>query len=212
MIEGHIESLSPDGTVHGWVRDTDSAAPCHVQVLHGGALVAEAMAAMFRADLLRAGHGHGHYGFAARLHSPLPPGPCGVALHLPRHGISAPMALAVPVLDRMHAATVEQLLSVPPSWTVADLLANPGCVDAGGNYGRMGGARFVDGTYRFVLGRWPSKAEALLHIGNLAHGRLSAEDFLVDMLSSDERADLGPELLSPFDPVFPFTFVGAAAV
>jgi hypothetical protein len=206
MIEGHIESLSPDGRVHGWVRDTGSLAPCHVQVLHCGEVVAEAMAAHFRPDLLRAGHGHGHHGFAARLRRPLPPGPCGVALHLPRYGRTAPMGLHVPTLDSPAAATVESLLAVQPSWTVADLLAFPACLDAAGNLSRMGTPRFVDAMYRFVLGRWPSRAEARLHTDNLDRVRLTPQDFLIDLLRSGERADIGPDLLSPFDPIFPFTF------
>lgn len=206
MIEGHIESLTPDGIVHGWVRDTGSAAPCHVQVLHGGVPVAEAMAALFRPDLLRAGHGHGHYGFKARLRSALPPGACSVALHLPRYGRSAPMALTVPKLDPQRPLTVEALLAAEPSWTVADLLAFPACLQAEANCSRMGSPRFVDSMYRFVLGRWPSAAEARLHVDNLSRRRLTPQDFLVDMLGSGERADLGPSLPAPFDPLFPFTF------
>jgi len=206
MIEGHIESLSADGIVHGWVRDTGSAAPCHVQVLHAGAPVAEAMASIFRSDLLRAGHGHGHHGFRARLHHPLPPGPCGVALHLPRHGRTAPMGLTVPPLDPPRKLSVEALLTTEPSWTVADLLAFPACLHADANYRRMGAPRFVDALYRFVFERWPSGAEARLHTDNLLRGRLTPQDLLVDFLGSGERADLGTQLISPFDPLFPFTF------
>jgi hypothetical protein len=206
MIEGHIESLTPDGIVHGWVRDTGSATPCHVQVLHAGAPVAEAMAARFRPDLLRAGHGHGHFGFKARLRRALPPGACSVALHLPAYGRSAPMALAVPRLEPKQRVTVEALLAADPGWTVADLLAFPACLQAEPNCSRMGAPRFVDSMFRFVLARWPSAAEARLHADNLSRGRLGAQDFLMDMLSSAERADLGPALPSPFDPLFPFSF------
>jgi hypothetical protein len=206
MIEGHIESLSPDGIVHGWLRDTGYVAPSHIQVLHGDRLVAEAMASVFRPDLLRAGHGHGHYGFAARLRYPLPPGPCGVALHLPRHGSSAPMALHVPPLAPPQPVTVERLLAPEPGWTVADLLAAPACLDADANFRRMGAPRFVDALYRFVFDRWPSKAEARLHTDNLLRCRLTPQDLLVDLLASGERADLGPDLISPFDPLYPFTF------
>jgi hypothetical protein len=206
MIEGHIESLTPDGIVHGWVRDTGTAAPCRVQVLHGGSLVAEAMASVFRPDLLRAGHGHGHYGFGARLRQALPPGPCGVALHLPRYGRSAPMGLTVPRLEPNQPVTVEALLAAEPGWTVADLLAFPACLHAEANFGRMGAPRFVDAMYRFVLSRWPSLAEARLHADNLSRSRLTPQDFLLDLLRSGERGDLGPSLPSPFDPLFPFTF------
>jgi hypothetical protein len=206
MIEGHIESLSPDGIVRGWLRDTGCAAPCHIQVLHGGTLLAEAMASVFRPDLLRAGHGHGHYGFAARLRLPLPQGPCSVALHLPRQKSSAPMALHVPPLDPPQKVTVEALLAPEPSWSVADLLTVPSCLDGEANFRRMGAHRFVDALYRFVFDRWPSKAEARLHTDNLGRRRLTPQDLLVDMLKSGERADLGPALISPFDPLYPFTF------
>jgi hypothetical protein len=206
MIEGHIETLTADGIVHGWVRDTESLSPCHVQVLFQGEKVAEAMAAMFRADLLRTGHGHGHYGFGARLRRPLPQGRCNVALHLPLHGRTAPMGLMVPPLAFRSAIAVEDLLAIPPSWTVDDLLAAPACLDAAGNYERLGTQRFVDALYRFVFDRWPSKAEARLHSENLVRGRLGPQDVLVDLLGSRERADLGPALPSPFDDTFPFTF------
>jgi hypothetical protein len=206
MIEGHIESLTADGVVHGWVRDTDSLSPCHMQVLFQGEIVAEAMAAIFRADLLRTGHGHGHYGFGARLRRVLPQGRCSVAMHLPAHGRTAPMGLVVPPLTLSGPVAVEYLLATPPSWTVDDLLAAPTCLDAVGNRTRLGTPRFVDGAYRFVLDRWPSKAESTLHTENLERGRLSPQDFLVDLLGSRERADLGAILPSPFDDAFPFTF------
>ncbi len=206
LIEGHIESLNGEGVVQGWVRDTESLTPCHIQVLHQGECVAEAMAAQFRTDLLRTGHGHGHYGFGARLRRPLPQGRCGVALHLPRQGRTAPMALIVPPLAAAAPVAVERLLAAPPSWTVADLLAAPGCLDAEGNCRRLGTRRFVDAGYRFVLDRWPSKAETVLHTGNLERGRIGPQDFLLDLIGSRERADLGPNLPSPFDDVFPFTF------
>jgi hypothetical protein len=206
MIEGHIESLSADGIVHGWVRDTHSVSPCHVQVLFQGEMVAEAMAAMFRADLLRIGHGHGHYGFGARLRRTLPEGRCNVALHLPLHGRTAPMALMVPPLAARPKHQVEELLAVPPSWTVDDLLAAPACLDAEGNHRRLGTARFVDGAYRFVLDRWPSQPEARLHIDALDRGRVGPQAFLVELLGSRERADMGLALPSPFADIFPFTF------
>jgi hypothetical protein len=206
MIEGHIEKLTPDGTVHGWVRDTTSPTPCHVQVLQAGTILAEAMAAAFRPDLLRMGHGHGHYGFAARLRRPLPPGPCTVALHLPRYGRTAPMALVVPQLTPPQQASVESLLAAPPTWRVADLREKIACLQPDQNFAQLGAARYIDAAYRFVLCRWPSKAESRLHTANLEHHRVSPQDFLRDLLASRERADLGTHLISPFDAEFPFTF------
>jgi hypothetical protein len=206
MIEGHIETLTPDGIVHGWVRDTLSPSPCHVQVRYRGQIIAEAMAAIFRADLLQGGHGHGHYGFQARLRHALPPGPSELVLHLPRHGSFAPMAILVPKLNDVQPVAVEALLASHPSWTVDHLLASPGCLDAAGNHRRVGSARFVDAAYRFVLARWPTRSEAGLHVNNLDRSRIGPQDLVLDLLRSRERADLGPLLPSPFDPAFPFTF------
>jgi hypothetical protein len=116
------------------------------------------------------------------------------------------MALHVPPLDPPQRVSVEKLLATDPSWTVADVLAVPSCLDAEANFRRMGAPRFVDALYRFVYDRWPSKAEAKLHADNLLRSRLTPQDLLVDMLNSGERADLGPALISPFDPLYPFTF------
>ena len=194
--------------MHGWLRDRAAAAPCHVQVMHGERLLAEGVADEFRPDLLQAGHGHGHYGFQARLREALPPGPSSVRLHLPRIGIAAAMAVTVPPLDAVRPCTVETLLAVVRQWTTADLLGRPACLDMGANCTAMGEARFVDGLFRFVLARWPSGAESRLHIGGLRAGRVKPADLLVELLSCRERADMAPELPSPYDPAFPFSIEG----
>jgi hypothetical protein len=204
LIEGHIESLSPDGLVRGWVRHAARVRPAHVQVMLGGHVLAEAIAGIFRADLLRAGHGHGHYGYAARLRRPLPRGATQVILHLPEHGVSAPMPLQVPDLLAPAVLPVEALLVDPPGWTLADLLARPGCLDLDVNYARLGPAVFVDAVFRFALARWPSRAEARMNTDSLRAGRIGPEAMLVDLLRSGERADMQPGLPSPFDPDFPF--------
>ena len=196
--------MSPDRVVHGWLRDSAAPRPCHVQVLHGGRLTAEAWASDIRLDLLRSGHGHGHHGFRARLRTPLPPGRCSLVLHLPHNGISASMAIVVPKLEGAKPQTVEALLAVPPVWQVGDLLERPDCLDMPRHLAAMGGPRFVDGLYRFVLNRWPSPAEARLNIGALQAGRVTPRALLVELLTCRERADMPPGLLSPFDPDFPF--------
>jgi hypothetical protein len=116
------------------------------------------------------------------------------------------MGLMVPPLAATAPVAVETLLASPPSWTAADLLASPGCLDATGHCRRLGTRRFIDAGYRFVLDRWPSKAETSLHTDNLDRGRISPQDFLLDLIGSRERADRGPYLPSPFDDMFPFTF------
>ncbi len=204
MIEGLIETLTEDGAVLGWVRDTARPEACVVEIRYRGRKVAASMATGFRGDLLRQGYGHGHYGFSARLQHGLPPGPCELGLHLPHLGVTAPMAVAVPVLQPPEKVTVAALLQAPASWTVVDLCAAPACLAAEANYRRMGTDRFVDAGFRFVLARWPTKAETRHFTQALARFRLTPEAFLLDLLGSPERADLGADLPSPFDPTFPF--------
>lgn len=207
MIEGSVESVSPDGIVTGWVRDRARNGPNPVRVLLRNEPVAQAMAGLFRADLLRAGHGHGHYGFAARLTCKLPPGPCSLTLHLPHSGLAAPMAVTVPELSLRGAASVsvESLLEEPPGWGAEDVLFGLDALDPSGNYRLMGAPRYVDAVFRFALDRWPSAPEARLHQDNLQRGRISPGDLLRDVLSSRELADRNGALPSPFSPAFPFT-------
>ncbi len=194
--------------MHGWLRDSRAAAPCHVRVLRDGDLLAEAVAREFRPDLLRTGHGHGHYGFRARLRRAVPPGRSGVVLNLPHADVSAPMGMEVPALEPQGLVPVEALLRTPEGWTVADLLASPGCLDMAASHAAMGTARFVDAAFRFALDRWPSPPEARLHAASLAAGRIGPQALLVELLTGRERADMDPGLPSPYDPEFPFTGLG----
>jgi hypothetical protein len=204
MIEGRIESLSPDGVLHGWVRDGEDPAPCHAAVLQGTTIVAEAVAEEFRPDLLRSGCGHGHYGFRARLCQRLDEGPCSLMLTLPRAGLSAPMSVTVPKLAPPDRVTVEMLLQIPPGWTTGDLLEVPTCLNMERNHAAMATPRFVDAVFRFVLGRWPSDAEARHQAASLDGGIVSPTGLLVELLASRERADMPPGLVSPYHPGFPF--------
>jgi len=204
MIEGHIETLGADGVVHGWLRESGQASPCHVQVVVRRQVVAEALALEFRPDLLRSGHGHGHYGFRARLRAALPPGRCGVELHLPRTGVSARLGMEVPRLALAGPARVEALLATAPGWTTQDVLAMPSCLDMPASHASLGTARFVDAVFRFAFDRWPSDAEARHHAGDLETGRIAPGGLLLELLGSRERADMEPALISPFHPDFPF--------
>ena len=189
----------------GWLRHSAWRTPSQVQVMHRDRIVAEAVARDFRRDLLLGGHGHGHYGFWARLRVALPPGPCRVVLHLPLAGLDAPMGVRVPQLDPARAATVERLLHVAERWTTADLLRRPDCLDMEARHAAQGSARFTDSVFRFVLDRWPSPAEARSHIASLEAGRVGPQALLEELLTSGERADMAPELASPYDPEFPFS-------
>ncbi len=177
---------------------------CHVQVQRAGETVAEAMADAFRPDLLRSGQGHGHHGFDARLHRPLPPGPGTVVLHLPQLGLNAPMQLLVPELDPPRPQLVEDMLRQPPGWTTADVAAHPACLQLDANAGRLGPERFTDAVFRFAFARWPTAAEARFHVASLRAGRITPQHLVLECLASRERAELPPGLPGPFDAEFPF--------
>lgn len=203
-IEGLIEAVTPDGVVHGWVRDTAHAAAVQVEVMLAGQVLAACLADRFRPDLLARGHGHGHHGFAAMLRRPLPAGANTVVMHLPRQAMHATMRLAVPELNPPRVRTVEDLLVEPPGWTTADLLAYPACLDLDAEHTRLGSLAFIDAVFRFVLSRWPSRAEAAMNADSLRAGRITPAGLLLDCLGSRERRDMGDRLPSPFDPDFPF--------
>ena len=207
MIEGHIEAVLPEGIVVGWVRDTQDPVPCQLRLRHAGRVVADARASLFRADLLRGGHGHGHHGFRARLTTPLPTGACSIAVTLMRQGQTVPMAVVVPELRPARACRVERLLRAAPGWTAGDVLARPECLKLEANRQTMGTPRFVDCLFRFALERWPSEAESQVHARDLDHGRIGAQALLTELLSSRERADMKGALVGPLDPAFPFALV-----
>jgi hypothetical protein len=213
MIEGFLESLTEAGIFTGWLRDTSDAAPAIVEVRAlspGGAArpVAHAVASAFRPDLLRGGHGHGHYGFRARLMTALPPGPRAFELYLPRQAQGVRTRLAIPQITLQDAVRVESLLRPDPTWTVADLLAALACLDLAALLARLGSTRFIDAAYRFVLNRWPERGEATAYALALADGGAAAEDVVRELLTSRERTDLGPELMSPWDHGYPFASPG----
>lgn len=210
MIEGIIESLTPAGVFTGWLRDGAHPAPPIVEMRCAGDIVARAAAMEFRRDLLRAGHGHGHYGFAARLAVALPPGPTPFELFLPRHGMALRARLVVPKLPALAPVAVEDLLRGAPGWTVEDVLAHLACLDLPAQCRRLGVPRFVDAAYRLALHRWPSNAEAAVYGRLLEAAELAPAQLLAELLTSRERRDLGGSVLSPWDPEFPFAPPAAA--
>jgi hypothetical protein len=209
MIEGFLESLTEAGIFTGWLRDTADAAPVIVEVRALGAAgsavpVAYAVASAFRPDLLRGGHGHGHYGFRARQLIALPPGHCAFELYLPRQAQGVRTRLTVPRVTLPGALVVEALLRPEPAWTVHDLLPSLGCLNLAAQLASLGSTRFIDAAYRFALGRWPESGEAAAYCLALAQGGATADDVVRELLASRERADLGPSLISPWDPGYPF--------
>lgn len=205
MIEGTLQSLEPDGSFRGWLRDATAAGPAVVEVRMNGQTLAQAAAMDFRPDLLAGGHGHGHYGFAARLTAFLPPGPAVFDLFLPRHGQAIRVRLVVPRLTPPAPARVEDLLQPRAVWQVPELLPHLDCLNLAANRAEMGTARFVDVSLRFCLRRWPAAEEADVYIRALTHEGLSEAGFLTELLTSRERADLGQALASPWDAEFPYT-------
>ncbi len=204
MIEGTVESLTPDGIFAGWLRDTRDPIPAYVQIRHADAVIAESLAAAFRPDLLRGGHGHGHYGFLARARIALPPGMSRFELYLPRHDQGLPVRLNVPVIPPPAPMPVEALLRPEPTWTVPDLAGALGCLDLPAQCATMGTARFVDACYQFTLQRWPLIEEAAVYVHAIDEGAVGPKGFLAELLASRERADLGSRLPSPWDATFPF--------
>lgn len=204
LIQGQIDHLTPAGIVTGWVRDARSQLACLVQIRLAGAVLAEAVADLFRPDLLRAGQGHGHYGFRAQLRQALPPGPCRVELHLPETGTTAPMPLRVPPPLPAGPVRVEALLARPDGWSTQDLLDHPACLDMAASHAALGTPRFVDAVFRFVFARWPIAAEARMNTESLAAGRITPAGLLAECLSSRERAGMPPGLPHPFAADFAF--------
>lgn len=204
MIEGTVEALDEDGLFIGWLRDTRDALPALVQIRLAGAVVAEALASSFRPDLLRGGHGHGHYGFRAKARVALPPGGALFTLFLPRHGQGIPVRLNVPALPPPAMLRVEALLQPDAAWTGADLAGAVRCLDLPAHLAAMGARRFVDVCFRLVLHRWPLPGESVVYVHAIADGSTSADELMTELLQSRERADLPAALASPWDASFPF--------
>jgi len=195
------ELTTGDGEVLGWAYAAAAVARI-VTIRHRGTEIAAARACLFRPDLLRAGFGHGHYGFRARLRQSLPAG--RVPLTLSCGDISVSVRMDVPPQTGAAPCTVEALVAPPTSWTAADLLSHPGCLPWENYLAAMGGAHFIDAAFRFALHRWPSGAEAGVHARALARGSITAEGLVARLLRSHERADMKPSLMSPHDPDFLF--------
>ena len=204
LIEGTIESLDSCGIFSGWLRDTEDPQPVMVEVRHEGQTVARAVATLFRDDLLRGLHGHGHYGFQARLLATISPGSALFELFLPRRSQGVRTMLTVPKLDVPVHATVEALLQSQRTWTAEALVPYIACLGLAEQHASLGTARFIDMAYRFALRRWPSAPESQVYASALDEARLSTDGLLAELLTSRERQDIGPDLPSPWDAAFPF--------
>jgi hypothetical protein len=207
LLSGHIDEITAANWVAGWAWDGSPANRLHVGVFAGEALVAEAVADRFRADLLQAGRGYGHCGFVCRLRAQLAGGAIELRLQDRRSGQPIAPARVVPLPepgtpDRTHLFSAQV-------WSVRDVLACIDRFDLPRQCEEMGAERFVDVSYRFCLERWPRREEAESDRLNLQSGILAAEDLIRRLLLSDERRALGPSLPGAFDHRFPFrSFIG----
>lgn len=205
LIQGRIDTITRNGKLVGWVRDSARPDACRVQMTYAGERVAEALACLFDRAVLAGGHGHGHHGFQAKLLRPLPPGPGVMTMRLPAQDAAAPMQVHIPELDPPAVEHVEDVLRQPPGWTAADVAAHLDCLRPEDNYARLGPERFTDAVFRFVFGRWPSEAESRMNTDSLAAGRVAPRALLLECLTSRERAESAAALPGPFDPGFPFS-------
>jgi hypothetical protein len=207
-FDGYVDEVTEDGRVLGWASRPGHVARLEVGIFHNGTLLARAVTQGFRADLLAAGHGLGHCAFAARLQTPPAPGRCDLGLGL--IGLPTVMKrypIAVPPIRRPLANPA----GTAARWTDEDVLHNLPRLHLAAQLEALGVARFVDGGYQFVLGRW-AEAEAIEAVRrDLAAGSFHPDEWLRTLIESDERRSRASEKLpTPFEPRFPFTYPCAA--
>jgi len=209
-IDGYLDSVTEDGRVLGWACRPGHVARLHVGIFLGERLVATAVAQSYRADLLAAGHGLGHCGFAARLREDPPPGPAEFGLRLlDMPSVMPCFTLAVPAIRRPAAVVVA---GPSPRWTDADILQHLHQLRLPAQFAALGPERFVDAACQFVLGRWAEPPLIAAVRRDAAAGSFMAEDFVRGLIESDERRARADEPLpAPFDSRFPFCYPWTAA-
>jgi len=193
----------------GWAIGSQVNQPCRLRIETGGRVVARAVARTFRRDLLRAGVGHGHYGFTARFAEPLPPGAHLFAIFeqdgqtpLPGNG-REPFTLEPRAGDAVMP--LEELLERVDRWTEPDMVRHVGLLKLDANMAAMGVARFVDVTCHYLLGRWPDGDSGMQQYETaLRDGQMTPEEFFLALLLSGERAATRAVLAAPYDARFPY--------
>jgi hypothetical protein len=118
MIEGYLDACTADGFFEGWARFERRREACIISIRLEGEEVGRAVADEYRADLLAAKIGHGHYGFRARLRRPLEPGRHVFTLVEERTGM--------PVWNQL-----EFPLEVPPVTRSREPITSPSCTGQG---------------------------------------------------------------------------------
>jgi len=207
MTRAFVDTLSASGLIEGWARGGNEHQPLGLEFWLDDERVGAAKADMFRADLLNAGIGHGHYGYRcqlrprAKMHGRLELREIGSRAVLALHDIPPEKALT-PV--RRRTRPVEYLLVKPPSWTMADFAGAVPSFDAEKILGDLGPRRFVTYLYRFLLGRWPEPQEYAHYLPHMRRGVLNALDVVRIVLGSDEHKAKHITPAAPFDARYPF--------
>lgn len=210
VFEGGLDGFTRDGFIAGWACRPGIVARTHARVLWEGESIGEAVADLFRLDLLRAGKGLGHCGFFARLRRELPPGEHVLSLvAMPEDGggeieIARDLSLVVPA-DPEIRARLPLSPREPQVWRDEDVLAHLAQFDLPRHCREMGVERFVDVTYRFALDRWADDSARGLYPSILEKASLTPEAFFSIILTSDERRGREAPLPAPFDYRFPFS-------
>ncbi|MBV9784705.1 MAG: hypothetical protein JO264_12920 [Acidisphaera sp.] len=205
-VLGGIDGLLQNRYVAGWAWRPGSTRACHVRVISAGEIVAEALADLYRADLLRAGKGLGHCGFQARLRVDLPAGDNVLALVEAATGSAVGPEVAVAYTLPLESVPLTPLAALirRGTWSDEDVLANLAGFHLEQHCREMGLPHFVDVVFRYILGRWAEEASLASYVRALRSGDLTPDSFFAEVLVSAERKRMTAPLPSPFDAHFPF--------
>lgn len=204
QASARIDGVNAEGLVNGWAVGPHPRLPCQVGVVLDEALVGRAEARQFRADVLAAGVGHGHYGFAARLPASVLAGPYSLRLVDPDGAVLAEAAVEVPPRAPPTPLSVEALLSAGPRWSEQALLDRLDCLELARHRALMGDRRFVDAGFRYVLDRPVDALSETYYLAALERGAVSPDSFLAGLLRSPDRKAITTPLASPYEATFPY--------
>lgn len=210
MPEIYLDACTASGLLEGWARIDGRSGPCQLRILHRGEVVARCVADQFRADLLAAGVGHGHYGFSARLRRPVQPGiqVFDIAPDEPRAGawraVSAKIEVPRLSAEAARELSVEDLLAIAPSWTDDEVRNHVEGLGLRTALDHLGPRAFLDRAYLFCFGRRPDEEARQIYGDALARGGIEAGELVRILLASPERKGNAFPLANPHDATYPF--------
>jgi hypothetical protein len=210
----HIENISAERMMTGWIMVHGRQTPVTAIIRCNGELVAKARATLFRRDLLAAGCGHGHYGFAVPVMRSLPAGPQVFEItdaETAEEFHNSPLLLAVPAAGSLTPRPVDALLSSRATWADADIREYPASLRLQDNFKRLGARRFIDVVCRFLLNRWPTETEFTAVSTGLESGTSKPDAFFLNLLERTAQPQATRSLPSPYDPLFDGWFAPAGA-